>query len=458
MGFTSGGGGGGQSTILIESDAALAYGDSITIPFSGSEPNSMGANYLVGTEFKNVGDYPMGLLNVEGPTQFTADPIASKATNQQTTIESTETDDGQIIIVYRTASTIKFLVLNGTTYAIDVALTTVTTSSNTTTTNVIECQSMPGTNNFAIAWVDTTASNQGRFAIFSSAGATILAPTTFEASASEVSLGTFSDGRIICAADIGSSSRYTIFDSAGSELEASTEITAAGTSNNLSIAVLANDFFVVALEIAASDGAFLVYDANFNPSVQQVAATVFTDILNAASTVLIEALPDNDFVITYRDSTASFSHLNIRYEYVDDTTWLGPQGFLEVQEQNGTVGPNIDSSISQGLFAVADFSLDVEDERPIISLYEGRSLKQLITGYELRVLTPGAIGDILTFAMLIIDNKRIVIMYQDASDSDTGKFIVYQLEHFTLTNPSNGVATLTNYTGATQNVKMTIGV
>jgi hypothetical protein len=44
-------------------------------------------------------------------------------------------------------------------------------------------------------------------------------------------------------------------------------------------------------------------------------------------------------------------------------------------------------------------------------------------------------------------------MYRDGGDSDRGKFIVYQLTHFTMENDATGSVKITNRTGVTQNVK-----
>lgn len=403
----------------------------------------------------------------QNTAQFTADAVDQIKLYGQDTLQSCMLSNGNFAIGYITGTTtLKVQLWNGSTYA-QIGSTQTVTSTLANVYFPFSMCSVNGSTKFAVFYGDTTSGTQKPYyAVYDNTCTQVLAPTLVEniTASGYYTIASLSSGNLVMGWSGGTLgySQFTIWTPLGVQVQAPTIPASTGNKTNNWIAVLTNDFFVFINDGASSTGRFTIYDPSTNPATQKVAYTEYSaNIFGFSHPNEVHPLMDKNFAIYYNDEQNSVGSIMLVmvYQYVNDTTWINLGSYRPFTEENNDYFAGFGASdVAQNLF-IANYPGPYTNGQysPMTNVMQGPFGATLSQGpVRMYIPYPNKFTSLpITCRMQIINDKRIVYFWRDTSDSNKGKFLVYQIPHFQTTISSNTV-TIKNNTTLTQNINLSI--
>jgi hypothetical protein len=323
-----------------------------------------------------------------------------------------------------------------------------------------------GTTKFAVFYGDTTSGTHKPYlAVYDNTCTQVVAPTLVEnlTAVGYYAMASFSNSNLVLGWCGGASgySQFAIWTSLGVQVQAPTIPSASGDQTNNGLCVLTNNFFVFINEGTGSTGRFTIYDPSTNPATLKVAYTEYSSNIFGVTPNEVHPLKNNNFAIYYNDENTSVGSalLVMTYQYINDTTWVNTgiyQPFTNYFTDYYFGCGN--SDLEQGLF-IATYPAPLTNGQysPMINVMEGSFAGSLSGGQQrMYIPYPNRLNSLsVTYRIQFLNDKRIVFVWRDTLDSNKGKFIVYQIPHFQTTISSNTV-TIKNNTAQIQNVRLSL--
>ncbi len=270
--------------------------------------------------------------------------------------------------------------------------------------------------NIVIAYEDTSDGNKGKFVIYNSSGAVIVASTVFEsgvtAQISEVGIMS-NDSFIIAYKDTGDADKgkFVIYNSSG-VLQISPTIFSANSTTYIWNAVLSTDNFVIVFRDGGdgNKGKFVIYNSS---GVLQVGPTIFE--ASGAYPFSIKRQSNNNFIIAYMDEGDASKLKFIIYD---------SSGVLQVaQTVYDAAGADEGTLLilNNDAFLVTYVTSDGGNPGKFKIFNSGGTEILSATQYEAshpQFLRP-----------VINSDGQLLIAYLDSADSGYGKYVIYNISY-----------------------------
>jgi hypothetical protein len=456
---------GPAQNIITASNSSLVAGNTLTVNAPNVIQNVIPTYIQNSTLFNGLNPYTFEMSVVKDVSTFTTDPITAQSNYFQNTLRSCKLSNGNFVIAYTTSNSIlKVQLWDGSAYTLIGSATVTSSLYYAYYYYQFDICAIAGTTNFAVFYAEgsTTYPN---LAVYDNTCAQILAPTQIDPNLCRgyCSIDSLSTGNLVMAWCGGASgyAQFAVYTPAGSQVVAPMSVSMLYPYGS-SLKKLASIDYVAYICNDGTIGYYAVIDCTNFPTVSIInpGRIYGYNVFNTSCNEIV-ALKDYDFAVYGGNN----SYFNLFYviKTTDLLNWnhtgiYDPFNMSLYSLAQYTSVPSVNMDISQELFiaVTTGYSTQVNNECPVwVNIMQGKDLGSLNFG-QTRSYIPYAnrLASNPTVRAQILDDKKIVFYWSDPNNSYYGKFMIYQVSHFQ-TSISGTTATITNYTGATQNVNIT---